>query len=97
MSETKVTRRPRGEDALYFDAAKNRYVGSVSLGYGADGKLIRCKVFGKTKQECSARGRRRTYPDERAAVLRECLLRRAWPLRVISDGRPPCLRGQALG
>jgi hypothetical protein len=26
-------------------------VGSVSLGYGPDGKRIRRKVFGKTKQE----------------------------------------------
>ena len=51
MSETKVSRRPRGEDAIYFAAAKNRYVGSVSLGYGPDGKRIRRKVFGKTKQE----------------------------------------------
>ena len=51
MSETKVTRRPRGEDAIYFDTAKNRYVGSVSLGYGVEGKRIRRKVSGKTKQE----------------------------------------------
>ena len=51
MSETKVTRRSRGEDAIYFASAKNRYVGSVSLGYGPDGKRIRRKVFGKTKQE----------------------------------------------
>jgi integrase len=51
MSETKVSRRSRGEDAIYFAAAKNRYVGSVSLGYGPDGKRIRRKVFGKTKQE----------------------------------------------
>jgi hypothetical protein len=52
MSETTVRRRrPRGEDAIYFAAAKNRYVGSVSLGYGPDGKRIRRKVFGKTKQE----------------------------------------------
>ncbi len=52
MSETTVRRRrPRGEDAIYFAADKNRYVGSVPLGYGADGKRIRRKVFGKTKQE----------------------------------------------
>ena len=51
MSETKVSRRSRGEDAIYFATAKNRYVGSVSLGYGPDGKRIRRKVFGKTKQE----------------------------------------------
>jgi integrase len=51
MSETKTSRRGRGEDAIYFAAAKNRYVGSVSLGFGPDGKRIRRKVFGKTKQE----------------------------------------------
>jgi integrase len=51
MSETTVSRRGRGEDAIYFATAKNRYVGSVSLGYGPDGKRIRRKVFGKTKQE----------------------------------------------
>jgi hypothetical protein len=51
MAETKVSRRGRGEDAIYFATAKNRYVGSVSLGYGPDGKRIRRKVFGKTKQE----------------------------------------------
>jgi hypothetical protein len=48
MAETTVQRRrPRGEDAIYFAAAKNRYVGSVSLGYGPDGKRIRRKVLGK--------------------------------------------------
>jgi hypothetical protein len=51
MSETKVSRGSRGEDAIYFATAKNRYVGSVSLGYGADGKRTRRKVFGRTKQE----------------------------------------------
>jgi hypothetical protein len=50
IPETKVT-CPRGEDTIYFGAAKNRYVGSVSLGYGADGKRIRRKVSGKAKQE----------------------------------------------
>ena len=30
-------------------------MGSVSLGYGPDGKRIRRKVFGKTKQEVRAR------------------------------------------
>ena len=51
MSETKVSRRSCGEDAIYFAAAKNRYVGSVSLGYGPDGKRIRRKVLGKSKKE----------------------------------------------
>ena len=56
MAETTVRRRrPRGEDAIYVAADKNRYVGSVSLGYGPDGKRIRRKVLGKTKQEVRER------------------------------------------
>ena len=51
MSETQVRRRGFGEDGIYFDAARNRYMGAVSLGYGPDGKRIRRKVSGKTKQE----------------------------------------------
>jgi integrase len=51
MSDPKVSRRPRGEDAIYFVTARNRYVGSVSLGYGPDGKRIRRNVLGRTKQE----------------------------------------------
>jgi integrase len=51
LSETKVRRRGHGEDAIYLDSAKNRYVGAVSLGFGPGGKRIRRKVSGKTKQE----------------------------------------------
>ncbi len=40
-----------GEDAIYFDATKNRYVGAISVGFGPDGKRIRRKVTGRTKQE----------------------------------------------
>src|SRR6266516_445267 len=51
MAEASVKRRGHGEDAIYFEAAKNRYVGAVSLGYATDGKRIRRKVSGRTKQE----------------------------------------------
>jgi integrase len=51
MAESKLRRRGHGEDAIYFAAAKNRYVGAVSLGYAPNGKRIRRKVFGRTKQE----------------------------------------------
>lgn len=68
MSETKVGRRSRGEDAIYFATAKNRYVGSVSLGYGPDGNRIRRKVFGKTKQE--VRDRLKALHQEMDAGLR---------------------------
>jgi hypothetical protein len=51
MTDTAARRRGHGEDAVYFDAAKNRYVGAVSLGFGPDGKRSRRKVSGRTKQE----------------------------------------------
>ena len=51
MTDTTARRRGHGEDAIYFDATKNRYVGAVSLGFGPDGKRIRRKVTGRTKQE----------------------------------------------
>src|SRR6516164_8397542 len=55
MSETKVQRRGFGEDGIYLDAARNRYMGAISLGYGPDGKRIRRKVSGKTRQEVRAK------------------------------------------
>ena len=55
MSETKVRRRGYDEDGIYLDAARNRYMGAISLGYGPDGKRIRRKVSGKTKQEVRAK------------------------------------------
>jgi integrase len=44
-------RRGHGEDSIYFDATKNRYVGAVSVGWDLEGKRLRRKVRGKTKQE----------------------------------------------
>ena len=55
MSDTNIRRRALGEDGIYLDAARNRYMGAVSLGYGPDGKRIRRKVSGKTKQEVRAK------------------------------------------
>jgi integrase len=55
MSETKVRRRGFGEDGIYLDAARNRYMGAVSVGFGPNGKRIRRKVSGKTKQEVRAK------------------------------------------
>ena len=43
MSETKVRRRGHGEDGIYLDAARNRYMGSVSLGYGPNASGFNAK------------------------------------------------------
>jgi integrase len=51
MADASVRRRGHGEDAIYFAADKNRYIGAVSVGFGPDGKRLRRKVWGKSKQE----------------------------------------------
>ena len=51
MADASGRRRGHGEDAIYFAADKNRYIGAVSVGFGPDGKRVRRKVSGKTKQE----------------------------------------------
>ena len=54
MSGTNVRRRGHAADGIYLDAARDRYVGAIWLGYGPDGKRIRRKVSGKTRQEVRA-------------------------------------------
>jgi integrase len=45
-------RRGHGDDSIYFDASKNRWVGATSLGFSADGqRRIRHKVRGRTRAE----------------------------------------------
>jgi integrase len=51
MASATGKRRGHGEDSIYFDEDRNRYVGAVSLGADLDGKRIRRKVTGKAKQE----------------------------------------------
>jgi integrase len=51
MVSVRTNRRGHGEDSIYFDADKNRYVGAVSLGHAGDGTRVRRKVYGKTKQD----------------------------------------------
>lgn len=51
MTVVSGKRRGRGEDSIYWDEAKNRYVGVVSLGYSPSGTRVRRKVMGRTKTE----------------------------------------------
>ncbi|MGW0119430.1 site-specific integrase [Streptomyces sp. NPDC003327] len=44
-----------GDDSIYWDQSKNRYIGAISLGYTPDGKRRRPKVSGKTKSEVRAK------------------------------------------
>ncbi|MFE4872472.1 tyrosine recombinase XerC [Streptomyces sp. NPDC056682] len=53
MTDSSVGRRKagNGEDSIYWDKSKNRYIGAVSLGFTPAGKRNRTTVSGKTKTE----------------------------------------------
>ncbi len=51
MTHAMSKRRGRGEDSIYWDETKNRFVGAVSLEYSASGTRVRKKVMGRTKTE----------------------------------------------
>ncbi|MFF9664075.1 tyrosine-type recombinase/integrase [Streptomyces althioticus] len=53
MTDTpkRARRAGHGEDTIYWDQTKKRYVGAVSLGHAPNGKRRRPKVYGRTKTE----------------------------------------------
>ena len=51
MTQANGQRRGHGEDSIYWDSSKSRYVGAVSLGFTPAGMRIRRKVTGRTKAE----------------------------------------------
>src|SRR5215471_12219137 len=51
MTQATSKRRGHGEDSIYWDASKGRYVGAVSVGFSPSGTRVRKKVTGRTKAE----------------------------------------------
>jgi hypothetical protein len=51
VTQATSRRRGQGEDSIYWDASKNRYVGAVSLGFNPAGTRIRKKVTRRTSTE----------------------------------------------
>ena len=49
MAETK--RRARGEDSIYYDRSRNRWTGTITVGWKPDGRRDRITVRGRTKTE----------------------------------------------
>src|SRR5271155_779624 len=68
MPETKTKRRGHGEDSIFFSDRLNRWVGEISVGFRADGRRIRRRVTGRTKQE--VRDKLKTAHGELDAGLR---------------------------
>src|ERR1700729_1675920 len=92
ITDSTARHRGHGEDAIYFDATKNRYVGAVSLGFGPDGKRSRRKVTGRTKQE--AREKLKALPGRSLVVSQFCwpscaILKsqKSWPVSLVLPGR----------
>jgi integrase len=55
MAVVSGKRRGRGEDSIFWDDSKDRYVGVVSLGYSPSGTRVRKKVMGRTEAEVRER------------------------------------------
>jgi hypothetical protein len=66
MAETK--RRARGEDSIYYDRSRDRWVGTITVGWKPDGRRDRIIVRGRTKTE--VKDKLRTKRQERAAGVR---------------------------
>jgi hypothetical protein len=49
MTQTK--RRARGEDSIYYDRSRDRWTGTMTVGWKPDGRRDRITVRGKTKTE----------------------------------------------
>jgi len=66
MAETK--RRARGEDSIYFDRSRDRWTGTITVGWKPDGRRDRITVRGRTKTE--VKDKLRTKHAELAAGVR---------------------------
>ena len=66
MAETK--RRARGEDSIFYDQSRNRWAGTITVGWKPDGRRDRIMVRGRTKTE--VKEKLRTKHQELAAGIR---------------------------
>jgi integrase len=66
MAETK--RRARGEDSIYYDRSRDRWTGTITVGWKPDGRRDRITVRARTKTE--VKDKLRTKHTELAAGIR---------------------------
>lgn len=66
MAETK--RRARGEDSIYYDRSRDRWAGTITVGWKPDGRRDRIIVRGRTKTE--VKDKLRAKHQELAAGVR---------------------------
>ena len=94
MTQGTSKRRGHGEDSIYWDESKDRYVGAVSLGFSPSGARIRKKVTGRTKTEVrdklrSCIGRSRAGCGRGGATPWKTRSRTGWLLAWMASRRGP--------
>jgi hypothetical protein len=65
MAET--NHRARGEDSIYYDRSRDRWTGTITVGWKPDGRRDRITVRGRTKTEVKDKLRAR-HQDLAAGV-----------------------------
>ncbi len=65
---TGTKRRARGEDSIYYDRSRDRWTGTITVGWKPDGRRDRIIVRGRTKTE--VKDKLRTKRTELAAGIR---------------------------
>jgi hypothetical protein len=58
-----IKRRARGEDSIYHDRSRDRWVGTITVGWKPDGRRDLITVRGRTKTEVKDK-----LPAKRSAV-----------------------------
>lgn len=91
----KAKSRTNGEGSLYFDKSKERWVGSVTLGFTDEDKPIRRKVSAKTQKEAKQKleelkesVRKGSYVEKDSTKLEDIILmliEKDYALNIISD------------
>ncbi|MGH4030845.1 site-specific integrase [Actinomycetota bacterium Odt1-20B] len=96
MTDVEEPQGPRraghGEDSIYWDKSKGRYIGAISLGYTPAGKRNRPKVSGKTKTE--VRRKLRELKKELAAADGRKTLAKYTVTQAVNDWLSQGLKGR---
>ena len=69
MSGDATKRRPRGEGTIFHDEDRQRWLGQIDLGRGADGRRRRRKVTGRTCAEVARKLRELRRAEDRGLDL----------------------------
>jgi hypothetical protein len=94
MTQATSRRRGHGEDSIYWDSSKNRYVGAVSMGFSPAGTRIRKKVTGRTKTEVrdklrELQGKSKAGCGRGGATPWKTRSKTGWPLAWMASRRGP--------